>query len=149
MPSALPRVVISRLAAMSFNNSKQREKKSEEEVERQELQSCKKVSWKLHKKLPIISPGPAFSFLTTPSCEEGLENVVFLGCVRAQLCPNRCNSMDCSLSSSPSVGFPRQGYWSGLPFPSPGDLAYPGIEPTSPLHWQEDSLPLSHLGSPF
>ena len=75
---------------MSFNNSKQREKKSEEEVERQELQSCKKVSWKLHKKLPIISPGLAFSFLTTPSCEEGLENVVFLGCVRAQLCPNRC-----------------------------------------------------------
>ena len=30
-----------------------------------------------------------------------------------------------------SVGFSRQGYWSGLPFPSPGDLPYPGIEPTS------------------
>ena len=27
-------------------------------------------------------------------------------------------------------GFPRQEYWSGLPFPSPGDLPYPGIEPT-------------------
>ena len=30
-----------------------------------------------------------------------------------------------------SVGFPRQEYWSGLPFPSPGDLPDPGIEPVS------------------
>ena len=31
-----------------------------------------------------------------------------------------------------STGFPRQKYWSGLPFPSPGDLPNPGFEPTSP-----------------
>ena len=31
-----------------------------------------------------------------------------------------------------SVGFSRQEYWSGLPFPSPGDLPDPGIEPMSP-----------------
>ena len=31
-----------------------------------------------------------------------------------------------------SMGFPRQEYWSGLPFPSPGDLPYPGTEPVSP-----------------
>ena len=31
-----------------------------------------------------------------------------------------------------SVGFSRQGYWSGLPFPSPEDLLDPGIEPRSP-----------------
>ena len=31
-----------------------------------------------------------------------------------------------------SVVFPRQKYWSGLPFPSPGDLPNPGIEPESP-----------------
>ena len=30
-----------------------------------------------------------------------------------------------------SMGFPRQEYWSGLPFPSPGDLPDPGIEPAS------------------
>ena len=30
-----------------------------------------------------------------------------------------------------SMGFPRQGYWSGLPLPSPGDLPDPGTEPTS------------------
>ena len=32
----------------------------------------------------------------------------------------------------PSMGFSRQEYWSGLPFPSPGDLPGPGIEPGSP-----------------
>ena len=32
----------------------------------------------------------------------------------------------------PSMGFSRQEYWSGLPFPSPGDLPNPGIEPGSP-----------------
>ena len=34
--------------------------------------------------------------------------------------------------ASPSMGFSRQEYWSGLPFPSPGDLSDPGIEPGSP-----------------
>ena len=45
-----------------------------------------------------------------------------------------------------SMGFSRQEYWSGLPFPSPGDHPSPGIKPMSPA-WQADSLPLSHLGS--
>ena len=31
-----------------------------------------------------------------------------------------------------SMGFSKQEYWSGLPFPSPGDLPHPGIEPASP-----------------
>ena len=39
-----------------------------------------------------------------------------------------------------SMGFSRQEYWSGLPFPSPGDLPDPGIEPRSPA-LQADSLP--------
>ena len=47
----------------------------------------------------------------------------------------------------PSMGFYRQEYWSGLPFPSPGNLPHSGIEPTSPA-LQADSLPLSHRGSP-
>ena len=38
------------------------------------------------------------------------------------------------------MGFSRQEYWSGLPFPSPGDLPNPGIEPRSPA-LQADSLP--------
>ena len=43
-----------------------------------------------------------------------------------------------------SVGFPRQEHWSGLPFPSLGDLPDPGIEPTSPV----DSLPTEAPGKP-
>ena len=39
----------------------------------------------------------------------------------------------------PSMGFSRQEYWSGLPFPSPGDLPDPGIEPRSPA-FQADAL---------
>ena len=39
----------------------------------------------------------------------------------------------------PSMGFSRQEYWSGLPFPSPGDLPDPGIEPGSPA-FQADTL---------
>ena len=46
-----------------------------------------------------------------------------------QLCPTLCNTMDCSPPGSSLMGFPRQEYWSGLPFPSPGDLPDPGIEP--------------------
>ena len=42
-----------------------------------------------------------------------------------------------------SMGFPRQEYWSGLPFTFPGDLSNPGIELRSPA-WQADSLPLSY-----
>ena len=43
----------------------------------------------------------------------------------------------------PSIGFSRQEYWSGFPFPSPGDLADPGIEPRSP-HCRQALYRLSH-----
>ena len=47
-----------------------------------------------------------------------------------------------------STGLPRQGYWSGLPFPSPGGLPDPAIRLNlCLLLWQVDSLPLSDLGS--
>ena len=44
------------------------------------------------------------------------------------------------------MGFPRQAYWSGLPFPSLGDLPDPGTEHVAPA-WQMGSLPLSHIGA--
>ena len=55
--------------------------------------------------------------------------------------------MDCSPLGSSVHGFPRQEYWSGLPFPSPGDRPDPGVKPMS-LALQVGSLPLSHLGKP-
>ena len=45
-----------------------------------------------------------------------------------------------------SMGFRRQGYWSGLPFPPPGNLPNPGTELESPA-FRKDPLPLSHLDS--
>ena len=50
-----------------------------------------------------------------------------------------------------SMGFSRQEYWSRLPFPSPGDLSDPGIEPTSPVSpaLQVDSLPTEPSGKPM
>ena len=55
--------------------------------------------------------------------------------------------MGCSLPAPLSMRFPRQEYWSGEQFPSPGDLPGPRIEPSPAL--QVDSLPLSHQGSPL
>ena len=46
-----------------------------------------------------------------------------------------------------SMGFSRQEYWSGLPFPSPGDLPNPGIEPGSPA-LQADALSSEPPGKP-
>ena len=54
--------------------------------------------------------------------------------------------MDCSLPGSAAHGILQQEYWSGLPFPSPGDLPDPGNETRSPA-LQADSL-LSYTGSP-
>ena len=48
-----------------------------------------------------------------------------------------------------SMGFSRQEYWSGLPFPSPRNLPSPGIELTFLLHWQLGPLPLASPGKPI
>ena len=55
--------------------------------------------------------------------------------------------MDCSLPGSSVHGILQQEYWSGLPFPSPGDLLDPEIEPGSPA-LQADSLPSEAQGKP-
>ena len=48
--------------------------------------------------------------------------------------------------ASLSMGFSRQEYWSGQPFPSPEDFPTQGSNPCL-LHWQADSLPLSYFRS--
>ena len=56
-----------------------------------------------------------------------------------QLCLTLCDPMNCSPPGSSVHGFSRQEYWSELPYPSPGDLPDPGIEPRSPA-LQADAL---------
>ena len=55
-------------------------------------------------------------------------------------CPTIATPWTVAWQAPLSMGFSRQDYWSGLPFPSPGDLPYPGIEPRSPA-LQADALP--------
>ena len=63
----------------------------------------------------------------------------------ARLCPTLATPWCQALVS---MGFSRQEYWTGLPFPSPGDLPNPGIEPR-PSALQADSLPTEIWGKPF
>ena len=58
----------------------------------------------------------------------------------AKLCLTLATPWTVAHQAPLSMGFSRQEYWSGLPFPSPGDLPNLGIEPRS-LALQEDSLP--------
>ena len=70
---------------------------------------------------------------------------------------NRCRDIPCSWIATSwtvayqaplSMGFSRQEYWSGLPFPSPGDNPNPGIEPGSPK-LQADALSSESPGKPL
>ena len=57
-----------------------------------------------------------------------------------ELCPTLATPWTVAYQASLSVGFSRQGHWSGFLFPSPGDLPNSGVEPQSPA-LQADSLP--------
>ena len=59
-----------------------------------------------------------------------------------------CNHMDCSRQAPLSMRFSRWEYWSGLPLPSAVDLPDPDVNPWV-LHWQADSLSLSHQETPL
>ena len=67
-----------------------------------------------------------------------------------QSCPTVCDPMDCldpiACRAPLSVGFSWQEDWSGLPFPPPGNLPDPGIQPASSESpsLQADSLPTEH-----
>ena len=64
-----------------------------------------------------------------------------------QSCPTVCDPWTVAHQAPPSMGFSRQEYWSGLPFPSPGDFPDPGIEPRSPT-LQADPLTSAPPGKP-
>ena len=64
-----------------------------------------------------------------------------------QSCPIFATPYTVAHQAPLSMGFSRQEYWSGLPFPSPGDLPYPGTETRSPA-LQADSLLAEPQGKP-
>ena len=73
--------------------------------------------------------------------------MLVVGGLVAQSCPTVCNPWTVIHQAPLSIGFPRQEYWSGLPFPSARNLPNPGIEPGSPA-LQADSLPAEPPGKP-
>ena len=77
--------------------------------------------------IPFLPKGkrPLISWLLSPSAV--ILKVKSLSRVRLFATP-----WTVAYQASPSIGFSRQGHWSGLPFPSPGDLPDPGIKPGSP-----------------
>ena len=64
--------------------------------------------------------------------QDNEKQVVSVCVCVAQSCPTLCDPWTVALQASLSVGFSRQEYCSGVPFPSPEDLPDPGIEPRSP-----------------
>ena len=74
---------------------------------------------------------------------EKIEKVKSLSCVQLFVTP-----WTIAYKGPPSMEFSRQEYWSGLPFPSPGDLPNPGIEPRSPA-LQAVALPSEQPGKPI
>ena len=71
---------------------------------------------------------------------DAAEYTVVVGGLVAKSCPTLETLWTVACQAPLSMGFSRQEYWSGLPFPSPGDLPDPGIEPGSPA-LQADDLP--------
>ena len=76
-----------------------------------------------------------FQCVSFTNTEKHTSEVKLLSCARLFVTP-----WTVAHNSPPSIGFSRQEYWSGLPFPSPGDLPDPGIEPGSSV-LQADTLP--------
>ena len=71
-------------------------------------------------------------------------------CVSRSVVSSSLRSHGLLWQASLSMGFSRQEYWSGFPFPPPGDLPDPGIKPVSLFPaFQADCLLLSHWGSPY
>ena len=118
----------------------------ESESESEVAQSCPTLSDPMDCSLPgssihgifqaRVQEWVAIAFSVSKSCEV------------AQLCPTLCDPWTLAHQAPPSMGFSRQGYWSGLPFPSPGDLPDPGIEPRSPT-LQADALTSAPPGKPL
>ena len=67
--------------------------------------------------------------------------VYMYGGLFAKSCPTLVTQWTVAWQAPLSMGFSRQGYWSGLPFPSPGYLLHPVMKPRSPA-LQTDSLPI-------
>ena len=111
------------------------------------LSLCDPVDYRAHGILQArMLEWVAFPF-SRGSSQPKIRVFVTLVCVFSRSVVSDSQLVDCSLPGSSVVGVSRQEYWSGLPFPSPGDLPHPGIKPRSPA-LQSDSLMTELRGKP-
>ena len=73
---------------------------------------------------------------------------VFACLIISQSCPTLVTQLTVTFQDPPSMGFSRQEYFGGLPYPSPGDLPDPGIRPRSPA-FRQTLYQLSYKGRPL
>ena len=104
--------------------------------------------WHPQPGIESLSPALKGEFSTTglPGKSPGL--YLRGGGLVAKSCPTLGTLWTVARQASLSMGFPRQDYWSGLPFPFPGDCPDPGIQPSSPT-LQTGSLPAEPSGKPY
>ena len=79
--------------------------------------------------------------------------LILFSCSVTQSCPTLCYPTTVAHQAPLFIGFSRQEYWSGLPFPPPGDLADPVIEPSSAAlagrFFTTEPPSLPHISMPF
>ena len=102
------------------------------EKEQLVIDSSKYMHYPRNRELGKLSISSLMSWLRGPCA-----------CLVAQLCPTLCDSLDCSWPGSSVHEIFKEEYWSGLPFPPPGDRN-PRVKPASPVY----SLPTEPLGKP-
>ena len=95
-----------------------------------------------------VSSVMATEFFTAEPPGKLFNHTMKMKVLVSQLCLTLCNPMECSLAGSSVHGILQARIVEWLPFPSLGDLPYPGIEPESPA-LQVSSLPSEPLGKPF
>ena len=85
-----------------------------------------------------------------PNMRSHCNEKALISCLVVKLCPTFAAPWTLACQAPLSMGFPRQEEWSGLPFPSLGDLPDTGIQPTSPAlsALKADSLPSEPRGKP-
>ena len=102
--------------------------------EPKKINQCLKRSWNPSTK--SLTPQPCIHILSSFTMSGLWKWKVLV----THLCLTLSNPIYCSLPGSSVHGILQARYWSGLPFPSPGDLPDPGIDPRSPA-LQADFLP--------
>ena len=95
----------------------------------------------------LTSAALARGFFSTSTTWEALPSVQFSSFQSLSRVRLFATPWTVAHQAPPSMGFSRQVYWSGLPFPSPGDLPNPGIKPRSPA-FQADALTSEPPGKP-